>query len=226
MTVLVQESVDRRSARDECQPVSDAVEIVPAGTYNVDQWRAIKASLAPFGIDVGAVMVGEPFRPGEPWWLPDHSTGRRRPLEDALQELAWYFAVVSSGVASRLARAQRRHAAQQRKKLPKLKAALAILDDYGSAAAHIRAELAELIARLDELTTKSGGSNKNAGKVHTQFWIALTRLWWAITANARRRGHKHLLNFLFACSSPLFPEATKDKALTAFIERNFPQTSR
>jgi hypothetical protein len=42
------------------------------------------------------MMVGEPFRPGEPWWRPDHSsTVRQRSLQDALQEMAWFFGYLS-----------------------------------------------------------------------------------------------------------------------------------
>jgi hypothetical protein len=84
-----------------------------AGHYDDGQWRAIEKSLAPFGIDIDAVMVGEPFRPGEPWWLPDHSTTvRQRPLKDALQDMACFYAVVSDGLMSRLARGQKRRAAR------------------------------------------------------------------------------------------------------------------
>jgi hypothetical protein len=67
-------------------------------------------------------------------------------------------------------------------------------------------------------------SSGNAKKKHVQFWQLVTLIWQRLRATKPRR-HKHLQEFLRACSAPLYPKATTDKALTAFVERNFPQTS-
>ena len=106
---------------------------------------------------------------------------------------------------------------------------LGIANDL-KAATHGAAELMDLTGRLqqrlDQLTEWSSRRNPNAGKAHIAFWSALTKLWRSITTGAdlRQQQHRRLSRFLLACSAPLFPMATTDKKLKAFIERNFPQT--
>jgi hypothetical protein len=154
-----------------------------------------------------------------------------------LQKLAWYFAFVATGILQRRGRESRRRVVQLQRELAAFKAALAVLDnakcefyfgitDELRVAAHgaLHDELTDLIARLqarlDQLTRRDGG-NTNARTEHGEFWVELKRLWETLTADRpRRRRHKLLLRFLVACSAPLFPIATTDTAVTAFIERN------
>jgi hypothetical protein len=100
------------------------------GHLDDGQCQNIQASLAPFNIDIDVLMVGEPFRPGEPWWLPDHATTvRMRPLRDALQEMGGYFGV-ASGVGRRLAshNAPSRQIKRLQGTLAAFKAALAAIE--------------------------------------------------------------------------------------------------
>jgi hypothetical protein len=84
--------------------------------------------------------------------------------------------------------------------------------------------------RLDQLNKpqRSGLSalrgNRNAEQIHTQYWKELTRLWLLIVPSPTISRHKHLRNFLRACSEPMFPTATTDKALRAFTDRYLPQS--
>jgi hypothetical protein len=193
-------------------------------------WQAIRASLAAVGVDLDAAMTDLE--------MPNNAPARERPLQDALQGLAWYFAVLRTGVMPLWTRARKQRVDRLRRELTTLTEALAILDeakgegylgvtDELRAAAHgtLHAELTDLIARLHarlDMLTMPSRSSTNARKMHVEYWRELTRLWLALTANAERRRHKDLLQFLFGCSAPLFPKATTDKALTAFIERHSP----
>jgi hypothetical protein len=65
------------------------------GTFSAPHWKNIEADLDAVGINIDKVRVGEPFKPGEPWWLPDHKTTvRMQSLRNALQGMAWHYAVV------------------------------------------------------------------------------------------------------------------------------------
>jgi hypothetical protein len=85
-----------------------------------------------------------------------------------------------------------------------------------------RAALQRLIAYRrqlrDMLATRGSRSSGSAKKRHIQFWRELTHLWRTLQATKQGR-HKHLHQFLRACSTPIFPAETKDKTLIAFIER-------
>jgi hypothetical protein len=87
----------------------------------------------------------------------------------------------------------------------------------------LREQIAYRRRRHDALVRHSSSSG-NAKKIHVLFWQLLTQFWQQLPATKPRR-YKHLQEFLRACSAPLYPMATTDKALTAFVERNFPQTS-
>jgi hypothetical protein len=182
---------------------------VVTGTFTEAQWQAIRASLAAVGVDLDATKA----------------------LRDALQEMAWYYSA-----RSRLEwpLTPKQQAAELEKYLAALKGALDVsVAGYHVDAAHAdatRTVLTDSIAgwqrRLDELMAMGSRSNESARKLHTEYWIELTRLWQEFTAGASRRRPKNLSQFLFACSAPLFPEATKrEKAISAFVDRNFPQTS-
>jgi hypothetical protein len=188
---------------------------VVTGTYSNADWQAIRASLAAVGVDLDATKAGE------------------------VQELAQYYSA-RSRLGGPLTPKQQ--ATELKNDLAVLKAAgvSSVAGHHVDAALTVRVYtgLADLIPRLqrhlDKLTAMGSRSNKSARKLHVEYWIELTRLWWKLTADANRRRHEDLHRFLFSCSAPLFPEkVTKDKTLTgltAFINRHLrkraPKTSR
>ena len=201
--------------------------------YTDAQWQRIDKSLADIGVDLENLMVGGPFRPDEPWWL---SPFWPRPLYAALEELAWCFGRVSRG-----------HRVTPLEKAERLKSVLKTfesarhgLDDFcgtvpnaimekinpDSTVNRAEAALTELIDRgrqgLKKLMAIGPASNKNAVKVHNLYWLELMRLWQAIAPASTKHKHKHLSEFLFACSQSLFPNI-KHTTITAFVERQFPQ---
>jgi hypothetical protein len=209
------------------------------GSYTDVQWLKIGESLAGIGVDPG-MMVGGPFRPREPWWRSEHSTAiYQRQLWDALQEMAWFFGMVSRGHrATSLEKADRLKSA-----LEALERARCSLDDFcqtvgpsalilkihpDSAINRAEAALTEIIGlgrqHVEQFIAMGPTSNKNAQKVHILYWRELMRLWQAIAPQDTKNKYYHLSEFLFACSQSLFPD-TKHKTITAFIERHFRQTS-
>jgi hypothetical protein len=206
------------------------------GTYTEAQWRKIENSLTRIGIDLG-MMVGAPFRRREPWWQCDHAnTLYRRPLSDALQEMAWFM-----GFAIRRDRATPLQKARRlQSQLNTFDSALHSLDDFvqtvpGAVADIVdpdsiinraKAALTEIINRgrshIEKFKTMGPASRNNANKAHTLYWLELMRLWRGIAPLTTKHKHKHLSEFLFACSQSLFP-GTKHSTITAFVERQFPK---
>ena len=184
--------------------------------YSDEQWQAIKASLARAGVD-------------------DFSFMRRR-----LEVVALFFLQPRSG------RTPKQQADEMRKRLAVFKVALAMLngDDNFNWEHYYEDEdvdwslsrwrqrerasegLTELISwiqkRIKQLKALGRSSKRNARKRHVTFWKELTHLWHEFVLDAGSLPHKHLLRFLFACSLPVFPEATNNTKLTAFIERHLP----
>jgi hypothetical protein len=182
--------------------------------YSDEQWQAIKASLARAGVE-------------------DFSFMRRR-----LDVVALFFLQPRSGSTPK------QHADEMRKRLAAVKVALAMLnsdDKFGwddsyededvdsrsfSRRRRASEELMELIPwiqkRIKQLKAMGRSSKHNAKKRHITFWYELTHLWHNFVPDAGSLPHKNLLRFLFACSQPVFPEATNDAKLTAFIERHLP----
>jgi hypothetical protein len=212
-------------APDNERPV-DALD----DAYTAAQWQRIEKSLP--GIDLDTTMVKH----------NDPQVGERS-LRDVLQALAWYFGAI------RLDRSltPKQQVAALRKGLAKLKAVRDIVAEtdlydiaealtleqkrereatYHKAWSTMTKLITEWEQRLDRPTAVGGHSSENARKVHIRFWTALTRLWRIIPAANGRRRHRDLQRFLSACSTPLFPETTSATALSAFIERHFPQTSK
>jgi hypothetical protein len=208
-----------------------------AGTYSDSQWQAVRDSLAAVGIDLDVATLDLE--------LLCCGVARVRGLDEMLQRLAWWYALAAAGVLQRKTREGRQRVLRLQTELATFEAALAVLDnakhefhlgitDELRAAAHgvLHDELTDLIARLrwriDQLTERdpSSRSSANARKPHREFWTELTRLWLALTADRPRR--EYLLEFLFACSSPIFPAETINSALTSFTESKriiFPQTN-
>lgn len=203
--------------------------------YTDAQWERIDKSLAAIGIDLENVMVGGPFSPCEQWW---RSPFWPRPLYAALEEMAWRFDRISRG--HRVTPLQ--GADRLKSVLKTFESARDSLDDFcrtvpsammqkmrpDSTINRAEAALTEIIDRgrqhLEELVAMGPASNKNAKKVHNLYWLELMRLWQAIAPANTKHKHKHLSDFLFACSQSLFPN-TKHTTITAFIERQFPQMS-
>jgi hypothetical protein len=217
--------------------VWDQAEVL--GSYTDAQWLKIGQSLAGIGVDQW-MMVGGPFRPSELWWRSDHSnTIYERTLCDALQEMAWFFGVVSRGHrTTALEKADRLKSA-----LEALERARCSLDDFcqtvgasaliqkihpGSAINRGEAALTEIIGlgrqHVEQFMAMGPSRHKNAEKVHILYWRELMRLWRAIAPQDTKNKYYHLSEFLFACSQSLFPD-TKHATITAFIERHFRQTS-
>jgi hypothetical protein len=187
-------------------------------TYSDEQWQAVKTSLADAGVN-------------------DYSSMRRR-----LEVVGWFF------LEARSPKTPKQYAGKMSKRRDVFKVALAMLaddDDFDwelyyedededwigfsrRCAQRERAskELTELIAwiqkRINQLKAMGSSSKHNAGKLHVSFWYELTHLWHEFVPNAACQPRKHLLRFLFACSKPVFPEATDDTKLIAFIERHLP----
>jgi hypothetical protein len=90
----------------------------------------------------------------------------------------------------------------------------------------VRRQLIELIAdrrRLRDALVVQNQSSTNARKKHREFWRQLTLLWQKLPATKKWQ-HKHLQDFLRACSKPLFPTETTDNALVSFTEEISPRT--
>jgi hypothetical protein len=203
--------------------------------YTDAQWQRIDKSLAAIGVDLGNVTVGGPFSPGEQWWL---SPFWPRPLYAALEEMAWYFGRQSQGQrVTPLQQAERLKSA-----LKTFESARNSLEDFcrtvpnaimekafaDSTISRAKVALTDLIGRGWQhhavLMDMGPATNKNAKKLHNLYWLELMRLWQAIAPATTKNKHKHLSEFLFACSQSLFPD-TKHSTITAFVEREFPQTS-
>jgi hypothetical protein len=187
-------------------------------TYSDEQWQAIKASLIRAGVN-------------------DFSWMRRR-----LEVVALFFLQLGSP------QTPKQQADEMRERLAAFKVALGMLSDDDSFSwdlyyedeyedwrgfmrrcrqrARASEELTELIPwiqkRINQLKAMGRSGKHNARKRHISFWRELTHLWHEFVLDADRLPDKHLLRFLFACSQPVFPEATNNTKLTAFIERHLP----
>jgi hypothetical protein len=175
--------------------------------YGPEQWAVIVRDLhAKLKIDVAKTI-----RFADPAWGDDKPSSRL--LGDVLQELASYFGALARLEDHRLTPKQQ--SAKAKSILTKLKVSHAGgLTDLGD----LILELERRKQRYDK-----DGRRDNAVKTHTRFWLALMRLWRAIPDAGR--GDKNLHAFLAICSKPVFPKATTETTLTAFIERYSPQTN-
>ena len=170
--------------------------------YSTKQWLGVRNRLNEIGIDIAATVAFV-----APW--SDHTKPTSRPLGDALKELASYYGALARLEDHQLKPKQKAMKANQM--LTKLKASLA-----GELADFIP-ELERLKQRYDKLAATHNSRRDNPIKTHTRFWLALMAL--SRTLDEAGQQHKHLHEFLFICSKPIFPKATTEKTLTAFIER-------
>jgi hypothetical protein len=172
--------------------------------YSKERWLFVSKRFNEIGIDIAATVAFV-----APWG--DHNKPVSRPLGDVLQELAGYYGSLARLEDHRLTPKQQALKAKQI--LTKLKAS-----NPG--------ELADLIPdlerrkqRYDKLAATHNSRRDNPVRTHTRFWIGLMALWRSLDEAGQQ--HKHLHEFLFICSKPIFPKATTKTTLTASIERYF-----
>jgi hypothetical protein len=192
-------------------------------------WAAVARDLdAKSKIDVGTTIAFV-----EPW---DDRNPISRPLGDVLQEVAGYYGALARLEDHRLTPKQQ--AAKAKHMLTKLKAAATAMSDYydGGDTLEFRRRgatvLRDLILQIERQKQRydkevamatHDGRRQNPVATHTRLWLALMKLWRGLDRTGQQ--HKHLHDFLFICSKPVFPKATTVTALTGFIERYFPQTN-
>ena len=195
--------------------------------YSDAEWIAVKRDLkTKLKIDIATtVQFAEPWSDRKP---------TTRGLGDALQKLASYYGALARLEDHRLT--PRQQAAKATRMLTKLKAAVAAINDYYDAGDTVKLRidsvnvLRDLILQIERLkqryeneAAKHDGHRANPVATHTRFWLALMKL--ARDLGETGKQHKLLCELLFICSKPLFPKATTQTALTAFIERRSPQTN-
>jgi hypothetical protein len=192
--------------------------------YSDAQWRKIRDSLAPLGIDADAVTV--PDR----WWAhPDPAAAlvaepelidfekkqwvmlMKRPLREQLQELAADYRGLAAYRKQGDSLTPRQEAAEIQGILNKLEAARAALNsrllDFIPQKTAVGPEPQTAVARealtviidkakrkVDRLTAEGSRSSENARKTHIEYWDALALLWRAITADQKRRPRERGLN--------------------------------
>jgi hypothetical protein len=170
--------------------------------YGPAQWAAIRRDLyTKLKIDVAkTIQFVEPWNDQKPVTCP---------LSDALQELAGYY-----GALARLENHQltpKQQAMKANQMLTKLKASPA------GELADLILELERRKQRYDKLAATHNSRRDNAIRTHTRFWLVLMNIWRSLDEAGQQ--HKHLRDFLFICSKPVFAKATTEKTLTAFVER-------
>ena len=190
--------------------------------YSDAQWRKIRDSLAPLGIDADVETV--PDR----WWAhPDPAAALvaepqligkkiqgvilvKRPLREQLQELAGDYLGLAEFIKQGEALTPRQEAAEIRGALSKLEAARATLDNSMTFlfSPHSKA-LAPFIAHAqrfhDRLMAEGSYNRFNAYKAHIEYWGKLV-LWWRTRTPGRRQRKEALSQFLLACTKPAFSE--------------------
>jgi hypothetical protein len=196
--------------------------------YGPVEWAKVVRDLkTKLKIDIAdTVLFTEPWNDRKPI---------SKPLGDALQELASYYGALARLEDHRLTPRQRATKAKQI--LTKLKAAVTAINDYHDAGdtmeLRVRSAtvLRDLILQIEQRKQRyekqaamHNGRTENPIATHIRFWLALMKLWRAVPTSIGEQ-HKHLREFLMICSKPLFPAATREKTLTSFIERYFPQTN-
>jgi hypothetical protein len=195
--------------------------------YSKEQWLDVRNCLDEIGIDIATTVAFV-----APW--SDHNKPVSRPLGDVLRELAGYYGALARLEDHRLTPGQQ--AAKAKRMLTKLKAAVAAIDDYYDAGDTVELRmrsvtvLRDLILKIerrkqryDEQAAKHDGRRENPVAAHTRFWLALMEIWRGLDEAGQQ--HKHLHEFLFICSKPVFSKATTEATLTSFIERYFPRSN-
>jgi hypothetical protein len=217
-----------------CMPVRvNSTMIAAAGrdrtfAYSDADWRKIKASLAPVGIDADTVTVGDQ------WWAqPDPkkeliTTAPQRPLREQLQEMAadyrglWFWHKKGRSLTPK------QEAGEIRTALDALEVAYDKLSRVGfisyegrDAREAITTIIAKTKRRLKILNAEGSSSSKNARKVHIEYWGKLVLLWQTIirteTSRLGRWQRKEALSqFLLVCSERAFPEEMQRASPSGF----------
>jgi hypothetical protein len=174
--------------------------------YSPKQRPTVVRKLAELKIDVAKTI-----RFDEPW---NDDRSATRPLDDVLQELAGYY-----GALARL----EDHRLTPKQQATKANEMLAMLKANAGDLADLIPELERRKQRYDKLAATHNSRRDGAIKTHTRFWLVLMKIWRGLDKAGEQ--HKHLNDFLFICSKPIFPKATTKTTLTAFIERYFPHAN-
>jgi hypothetical protein len=204
--------------------------------YDDLQLQAVEKSLALVGVSVDTVFDTLGAMCTE--W-------RGLQLRDVLHELAYRFIVVEA--FPYIDGAPKSEIARLRKGVKTLKAARSeLIEDYilarvseardvsldlGFDADAVKAACATLgnvIKFRQSLIGEIGdcrGREENARTLHNDFWRQLLLIWRAIVPERVAHEQHHLCEFLFACSTPFYPDVTTYEKLTTFVERH-PRKSR
>jgi len=197
--------------------------------YSDAQWRKIRDSLAPLGIDADVETV--PDR----WWAhPDPAAALvaepqligkkiqgvilvKRPLREQLQELAGDYLGLAEFIKQGKALTPRQEAAEIREALNKfarpLAAALALDNSLTFSFSPHREDVSKALAPFiahaqrfhDRLMAEGSYNRFNAYKAHIEYWGKLV-LWWRTRTPGRRQRKEALSQFLLACTKPAFSE--------------------
>jgi hypothetical protein len=179
----------------------------PAFTeYSEEQWGQIKQSLAKVGISPANDALCD----------IQYQAMRHLAVAHLRDAPDWCLRVVCLKPTP-----TQQQAANLREEIAKTDTSVRVLSNLLE---RLKAERTELQQRLDALVVEDPQDrSSNAQQYYTYFWIVLTEKWLTLVpaATARPQWRQHLLLFLHACSSPVFPKATADKALMSFIDRYF-----
>jgi hypothetical protein len=191
--------------------------------HNKERWQKIQAILKPLDADIES-LSGELFKivfkfEGFPFWkyspTPREVAGE---IQETVTMMETLLAKLDYGPLhyNYIDPLAYRDQVWPEQLFPPLKTLSAVLP----ALALLRDELQP---RIDKLMAMGAGGSRNASKVHREYWTALTQLWWKATAHkADQRRQKHLVEFLIACSEPLFSEETTETAIKAFVVESWP----
>jgi hypothetical protein len=216
-----------------CMPVRvNSTMIAAAGrdrtfAYSDADWRKIKASLAPVGIDADSVTVGDQ------WWVqPDPqkeliTAAPQRPLREQLQEMAADYRGLWFWHKKERSLTPKQEANEMRIVLKALEVAHDKLNssrvgsisyEGGDAREAITMIIAKIKRRLKTLNAEGSSSSKNARKVHIEYWDKLVLLWQTTIGNRipRQQRNEALSHFLLACSEPAFPEEMQRSSPSSF----------
>jgi hypothetical protein len=199
--------------------------------YDEVQLQAVEKSLAPVGVSTDTVFdtLGAMY-----------TEWGGLQLRDVLHELAWYFIVVEAfpyidgPTKSQIARLRKKvktHEAARSELwdafiLARVSETMGVSLDLGFDADAVKAAyvtLGNVIKSLQSLIGEIGDCRQreeNARTLHNDFWRQLLLIWRAIVPDRVAHEQHHLCEFLFACSTPFYPDVTTYKKLVAFVERH------
>jgi hypothetical protein len=217
--------------------------------FTETQWNEIKASLAERDADLDTEMV-DGFVPAERWWLDD-PVKVRRPLRDALKQVAFRYAMqVRFGDFSKELPTSIEQAKNLQKQLTAIENAIETIyrteTAYPKSVFQVGLEVPEALLtalppkpvlaamwryrdelqdRIAKLRAMGSRRDQNARTQHNDYWFELARLWRVVTNSAGKFRRQHLRRFLLACTPlTLFPDMTArelERKVDSFVARFF-----